>query len=207
MASGRDQVCPRISKTMALQSQGLRQVQKQTQNLVLAPQLRQSLKILQVPTLELRSAILEELQTNPLLEEIGSNDESLDSNEVEPSPDEAQEQEVEEFPDDPEKNKESESSEESDFDLDSNSSEDISDMDFSDEFAILKEMQEDLKEHFEREYEGEAQLGNSEAEENGNSFLTPLCPKHLCRNICLINSNWSIALKELERLPSISLAA
>ena len=27
-----------------------------------------------------------------------------------------------------------------------------------DEFAILKEMQEDLKEHFEREYEGEAQL-------------------------------------------------
>ena len=37
LASGRDQVCPRISKTMALQSQGLRQVQKQTQNLVLAP--------------------------------------------------------------------------------------------------------------------------------------------------------------------------
>ena len=77
---------------MAVQSQGLRQVQKQTQNLVLAPQLRQSLKILQVPTLELRSAILEELQTNPLLEEIGSNDESLDSNEVEPSPDELQDQ-------------------------------------------------------------------------------------------------------------------
>ena len=37
-----------------MQSQGLRQVQKQTQNLVLAPQLRQSLKILQVPALELR---------------------------------------------------------------------------------------------------------------------------------------------------------
>ena len=50
---------------------------------------------------------------------------------------------VEEFPDDAEKNKESENSEESDFDLDSNNSEDISDMDFSDEFAILKEMQED----------------------------------------------------------------
>ena len=56
-----------------MQSQGLRQVQKQTQNLVLAPQLRQSLKILQVPALELRSAILEELQTNPLLEEYGTN--------------------------------------------------------------------------------------------------------------------------------------
>jgi RNA polymerase sigma-54 factor len=123
---------------MVLQSQGLRQVQKQTQNLVLAPQLRQSLKILQVPTLELRSAILEELQTNPLLEEIGSNDESLDSNEVEPSPDELQEQDAEEFPDDAEGPKESENSEENDFDLDSNNAEDISDMDFSDEFAILK---------------------------------------------------------------------
>ena len=139
---------------MAVQSQGLRQVQKQTQNLVLAPQLRQSLKILQVPTLELRSAILEELQTNPLLEEIGSNDESLDSNEVEPSPDELQDQDGEEFPDDIESSNESENSEESDFDLESNETEDIGDMDFTDEFAILKEMQEDLKEHFEREYEG-----------------------------------------------------
>ena len=78
---------------MAIQSQGLRQVQKQTQNLVLAPQLRQSLKILQVPALELRSAILEELQTNPLLEEIGTNDESLDSTENEASPDEIEENE------------------------------------------------------------------------------------------------------------------
>ena len=87
---------------MALQSQGLRQVQKQTQNLVLAPQLRQSLKILQVPALELRSAILEELQTNPLLEEVGTNDESLDGEEPELSPDENQEGEGEEFPEDPE---------------------------------------------------------------------------------------------------------
>ena len=86
---------------MAIQSQGLRQVQKQTQSLVLAPQLRQSLKILQVPALELRSAILEELQTNPLLEEVGSNDESLDAEEIEPSPDEKQLEEAEEFPEDP----------------------------------------------------------------------------------------------------------
>jgi len=50
--------------------QGLQQVQKQTQTLVLAPQLRQSLKILQVAALELRSTILEELQTNPALEEL-----------------------------------------------------------------------------------------------------------------------------------------
>lgn len=48
------------------------------------------------------------------------------------------------------------------------------DMDFSDEFSILKEMQEDLREHFEREYEGEAQLGNSEAEEKRKFFFDSL---------------------------------
>ena len=159
---------------MAVQSQGLRQVQKQTQNLVLAPQLRQSLKILQVPTLELRSAILEELQTNPLLEEIGSNDESLDSEEIEPSPDEIDEQDNELFADEVQANQENDSSEENDFDIDSKESEDLSDMDFSDEFAVLKEMQEDLKEHFEREYEGEAQLGNTEAEERRKFFFDSL---------------------------------
>jgi RNA polymerase sigma-54 factor len=49
-------------------SQELRQ--RQTQSLVLAPQLRQSLKILQVAALDLRSVIQEELQANPTLEEL-----------------------------------------------------------------------------------------------------------------------------------------
>jgi len=49
---------------------GFQQVQKQTQTLVLAPQLRNSLKILQAPAMELRTSILEELQANPLLEEL-----------------------------------------------------------------------------------------------------------------------------------------
>ncbi|MDP4693231.1 MAG: RNA polymerase sigma-54 factor, partial [Opitutales bacterium] len=52
-----------------MSSQGFQQVQKQTQSLVLAPQLRNSLKILQAPAVELRTSILEELETNPLLEE------------------------------------------------------------------------------------------------------------------------------------------
>lgn len=72
-------------------TQGLQQVQKQTQSLVLAPQLRNSLKILQAPAMELRTAILEELQTNPLLEELPSesglsveeNAESINENERE----------------------------------------------------------------------------------------------------------------------------
>ncbi|MGF1531168.1 MAG: RNA polymerase factor sigma-54 [Puniceicoccaceae bacterium] len=59
-------------------SQGLHQTQKQTQSLVLAPQLRQSLKILQAPAMDLRTAILEELQINPLLEELPLETLSLD---------------------------------------------------------------------------------------------------------------------------------
>jgi len=51
-------------------TQGFQQLQKQTQSLVLAPQLRNSLRILQAPAVELRSSILEELQANPLLEEL-----------------------------------------------------------------------------------------------------------------------------------------
>ena len=53
-----------------MSSQGFKQVQKQTQSLVLAPQLRNSLKILQAPAFELRTSILEELNANPLLEEL-----------------------------------------------------------------------------------------------------------------------------------------
>ncbi|MEM7791359.1 MAG: hypothetical protein AAF546_08155, partial [Verrucomicrobiota bacterium] len=41
-------------------NQGFQQVQKQTQSLVLAPQLRNSLKILQAPAVDLRTSILEE---------------------------------------------------------------------------------------------------------------------------------------------------
>ncbi len=52
--------------------------QRQTQSLVLAPQLRQSLKILQVAALDLRSVIQEELQANPTLEELPMEGESVD---------------------------------------------------------------------------------------------------------------------------------
>ena len=44
----------------------------------MAPQLRQSLKILQVPTLDLRATILEELQTNPVLEELPGTEVSIE---------------------------------------------------------------------------------------------------------------------------------
>ena len=54
--------------------------QRQTQQMVLAPQLRQSLKILQVAALDLRSVIQEELQSNPTLEELPMEGVSLEQN-------------------------------------------------------------------------------------------------------------------------------
>ncbi|HXA79894.1 MAG TPA: RNA polymerase sigma-54 factor, partial [Opitutaceae bacterium] len=58
-------------------SQDLRQ--RQSQQLVLAPQLRQSLKILQVAALDLRSVIQQELQNNPTLEEMPTDDASFEN--------------------------------------------------------------------------------------------------------------------------------
>ena len=53
--------------------------QRQSQSLVLAPQLRQSLKILQVAALDLRSVIQEELESNPTLEDVSNDTDSLDA--------------------------------------------------------------------------------------------------------------------------------
>ncbi|HEY4299821.1 MAG TPA: RNA polymerase factor sigma-54 [Candidatus Didemnitutus sp.] len=52
--------------------------QRQTQQLVLAPQMRQSLKILQVAALDLRATIQEEMQSNPTLEELPMEGVSLE---------------------------------------------------------------------------------------------------------------------------------
>lgn len=56
----------------------IQQVQKQTQVQVISPQLQQSLKILQAPTLELKHLILGALQTNPTLEELSNKETSLE---------------------------------------------------------------------------------------------------------------------------------
>jgi RNA polymerase sigma-54 factor len=50
-------------------AQGLQLSQRLTQSLVLAPQLQQSLALLQAPTLELKALVEQELQQNPVLEE------------------------------------------------------------------------------------------------------------------------------------------
>lgn len=101
-------------------SQDLRQ--RQTQSLVLAPQLRQSLKILQVAALDLRSVIQEELQNNPTLEELPMEGVSLDKEQAEQSKDTG-----DTAPDD--------------------SGDQREEMDFSKEFEILTKLDEDWRDH------------------------------------------------------------
>lgn len=64
-------------------SQTLTLSQSQHLQMVLAPQLRQSLEMLQVPILELRTMLQEELQQNPTIEEVVTDSPTV---EIEPPP-------------------------------------------------------------------------------------------------------------------------
>src|SRR5277367_3752503 len=55
-------------------AQGLQLAQRLTQSLVLSPQMQQSLALLQAPTLELKALVEQELQQNPVLEEVAAQD-------------------------------------------------------------------------------------------------------------------------------------
>ena len=55
-------------------AQGLQLSQRLTQSLVLAPQMQQSLALLQAPTLELKALVEQEMQQNPVLEEVAAAD-------------------------------------------------------------------------------------------------------------------------------------
>ncbi len=92
--------------------------------MVLAPQLRQSLKILQVPAQELRSTILEELQTNPLLEELPIEGISIETT----------------SPQSPDSNGETVSSDGSE-----NGSEELR---FKDDFEVFAKLDEDWRDYF-----------------------------------------------------------
>jgi RNA polymerase sigma-54 factor len=65
--------------------QGLQLSARLTQSMVLAPQLQQSLALLQAPSMELKALVEQELQQNPVLEEVEeveSREKSEDSEEV-----------------------------------------------------------------------------------------------------------------------------
>ncbi|MCF7687193.1 MAG: RNA polymerase factor sigma-54 [Cephaloticoccus sp.] len=132
--------------------------QRQTQSLVLAPQLRQSLKILQVAALDLRSEIQEELQNNPTLEELPSEGISLDQESTEP-------EEV----DDAGPGKDEKPGDE---------------MDFSKEFEIMGKLDEDWRDYMSQA--GGAQPYTSEDAEKRQHFMdslvsVPSLQEHLMR--------------------------
>src|SRR5208283_4894448 len=118
-------------------SQGLQLSQRLTQSLVLAPQLQQSLALLQAPTLELKALVQAELQQNPVLEEVADQD--TDQREESAENDEGDSPEVTDFAEPPEDVK---------FDnaTEKNANEPVDD--FQAEFERLVQMDQDWRDHF-----------------------------------------------------------
>src|SRR5881628_4041853 len=65
--------------------QGMQQTQNLALQQVLSPQLQQSLLILQTPLLELRNLVQQEMETNPVLEELPDLSAPDEPSEAEPS--------------------------------------------------------------------------------------------------------------------------
>jgi RNA polymerase sigma-54 factor len=68
-------------------AQGMQQTQSLALQQVLSPQLQQSLLILQTPLLELRNLVQQEMETNPVLEELPEEPRTDERGEAEPSAD------------------------------------------------------------------------------------------------------------------------
>src|SRR5205809_7961443 len=79
---------PRSPYTPLMAGQGMQQSQNLSLQQVLAPQLQQSLLILQAPLLELRNLVQQEMETNPVLEELPDPPKSEDGSEPETPADE-----------------------------------------------------------------------------------------------------------------------
>jgi len=116
---------------------GLQLSQRLTQSLVLAPQLQQSLALLQAPTLELKALVAAELEQNPVLEEV--LDQDVDQTEKSADHDESDSPEVTDFAEPPEDVK---------FDsaTEKNSTEPVDD--FQAEFERLVQMDQEWRDHF-----------------------------------------------------------
>ncbi len=103
------------------QGPGLQQVQRLSLQQILAPQLQQSLHLLQVSTLELQSLVQEELQQNPLLEDVPKDEPQV---EIERS---------------------SEDTAAKEKDADAAAKEEL---DFKEEFEVLSKLDEEWREYF-----------------------------------------------------------
>jgi RNA polymerase sigma-54 factor len=116
---------------------GLQLSQRLTQSLVLAPQLQQSLALLQAPTLELKALVEQELQQNPVLEEI--SEQEMDLREKSPGSDETETPTTPDFAEPPEDVK---------FDTTTERGADDPVDDFQAEFEKLVQMDQDWRDHF-----------------------------------------------------------
>ncbi len=150
--------------------------QRQTQSLVLAPQLRQSLKILQVAALDLRSVIQEELQSNPTLEELPMEGESSEAPEPGDPPSESG-------------GVDGEDGMAPAADSSSDGHDDArEEMDFSKEFEILGKLDEDWRDHMASA--GGAQPFTAEDAEKRQHFFDSLVSEtslqeHLMQQVAL----------------------
>src|SRR6516165_2831609 len=116
---------------------GLQLSQRLTQSLVLAPQLQQSLALLQAPTLELKALVAQELQQNPVLEEVQDQEMDLREKSVDGESDEPVS--VGDFAEPPEDVKFDAATEKA-------SAEPVDD--FQAEFDRLVQMDQDWRDHF-----------------------------------------------------------
>jgi len=121
---------------------GLQLSQRLTQSLVLAPQLQQSLALLQAPSLELKALVEQELQQNPVLEEISEPE--MEAREKSPGDesaggDEAETPTVTDFAEPPEDVK---------FDAATERLANDPVDDFQAEFEKLVQMDQDWRDHF-----------------------------------------------------------
>src|SRR5205809_3211013 len=76
---------------------GMQQTQSLALQQVLAPQLQQSLLILQTPLLELRNLVQQEMETNPVLEELPDESSADERDGTEPAADNNFEDEFEQL--------------------------------------------------------------------------------------------------------------
>lgn len=122
-------------------AQGLHLSQRLTQSLVLAPQLQQSLALLQAPTLELKALVEAELQQNPVLEEVASAEPDMADRNVDgESPSEAGD------PAEPPAELNGETSEHSETGEGGEGGEAVDD--FQAEFEKLVQLDQDWRDHF-----------------------------------------------------------
>src|SRR5437870_6983092 len=120
-------------------AQGLHLSQRLTQSLVLAPQLQQSLALLQAPTLELKALVEQELQQNPVLEESPKTDLDGQQKETEDSEKASEPAETAET---------SEPAEETEFAEDGEKAASEPVDDFQAEFERLVQLDQEWRDHF-----------------------------------------------------------